>query len=534
MIKTVTPDYVNPELQPFLLQHIEQVVQIGHWRIHVDTGEVVISDSFYAIYGLDRHSVPPGFEPFERFVHPDDLPGLLRDAARMQDGADLICIQYRIVRPDGALRYLKARITRLAVPDGGLYWVGITQDQTEELMLRRQLEERSHQAEQLGKELQERSKFAEMLIDASVDRIMAMDVHFTLTAWNRVNEEYTGLSREKVLGRNFFELFPEVKKSSASLESLNRALQGEMVTAPAQPGIYHTDKYFDVFYIPIKNNEGAVIGLLTLAHDVTASLRSQEELKGLNQSLKQKNVELERINAELASFAYVASHDLKEPLRKIQTFAERLLARDKDRLTEAGQHDLSRVVAAVRRMDSLVDDILAFSRLNTTDWPASRLDLGRVLSQALDDLEGVITRSGAVIEAGPLPVVEANASLLHQLLYQFLGNSLKFHPPGQQPKVGVQAEWTTGHATGHPEAVSEASYLVLTVRDNGIGFEQEYAEKIFQMFQRLHGRTEYGGTGIGLSICKKVAEYYQGFIKAEGNPGEGAVFRCYLQVRKGD
>ncbi|MNC35784.1 Phytochrome-like protein cph1 [compost metagenome] len=208
----------------------------------------------------------------------------------------------------------------------------------------------------------------------------------------------------------------------------------------------------------------------------------------------------------------MASHDLQEPLRKIQTFAERLQTRA-DTLDEQGRDYLTRMSSAATRMQALIRDLLAYSRVATRREPFIRLELDRVLDEVLQDLEGTVESSSAQIEREPLPTIDGDPSQIRQLLQNLLSNAIKFHKPGQLPNIRIYAE---NQPTGE---------WSLCVSDNGVGFDEKYLDRIFNPFQRLHSRQEYPGTGIGLAIVKKIAERHFARLSASSQPGGGALFR---------
>lgn len=221
--------------------------------------------------------------------------------------------------------------------------------------------------------------------------------------------------------------------------------------------------------------------------------------------------ELERSNRELQEFAFVASHDLQEPLRKIQTFAEHLTSRTGG-LDEQSQDYLQRMSAAAGRMQALIRDLLAYSRVNTQRQPFVSLELDQLLDEVLQDLEASLASSGAELQREPLPRLAGDPSQLRQLLQNLLSNAVKFHKPGETPKIRIYAEQQTKEEWS------------LCVSDQGIGFDEKHLQRIFQPFQRLHGRQAYPGTGIGLAIVKKIADRHGARIEAHSQPGAGATF----------
>ncbi|MEE2732221.1 MAG: ATP-binding protein [Pseudomonadota bacterium] len=220
--------------------------------------------------------------------------------------------------------------------------------------------------------------------------------------------------------------------------------------------------------------------------------------------------ELKRSNRELQDFAFVASHDLQEPLRKIRTFGDRLKSRYAEQLGDGADY-IIRMQSAAVRMSNLIDDLLTFSRVTTRAKPFVDVKLEEVLDEVLDNLSVRIEETRALIEREPLPVVKGDASQMKQLLQNILSNALKFIPPGINPHIQIRCEQTQ-------------SRYCLQIMDNGIGFDEQYLEKIFTPFQRLHGKDQYQGTGIGLAICRRIVERHGGEIHARSEPGAGATF----------
>ncbi len=267
-----------------------------------------------------------------------------------------------------------------------------------------------------------------------------------------------------------------------------------------------------------------------LSAELSARLEAQHALKQLNENLERQVAErteaLETSNRELQDFAHVTSHDLQEPLRKIQSFAALLRAEHAAALDEEARFYLERITDASARMSQLISDILAFSRVLHRSAPYQRLDLDGLLATVLGDLQMRLAETGGRVEAEPLPELEADASQMHQLLLNLIGNALKFHRKGEPPVVRVSGRVQPAPAAG------AAPLVEITVRDNGIGFDDRDAERIFAPFRRLHGRAAYEGTGIGLAICRRIAERHGGRISAEGRPGAGAAFTVTLPQRQ--
>lgn len=268
------------------------------------------------------------------------------------------------------------------------------------------------------------------------------------------------------------------------------------------------------------------VKLLCINRDVTA-LRNfeREQERSIN--------ELNRSNRDLEEFAYVASHDLQEPLRKISMFSERLKSKYGDSLDQEGSLFISRILASAANMRTLIENLLDFSRVNRRPTELEDVELQAAIDAACTDLELNIEETGAVIEVnGEFPLVKASSSDMKQLFVNILSNALKFRRQGVVPKVTIEGSRLSGEMRARLQLPAGLDLYCINIADNGIGFEPEYADRIFQIFQRLNGKAEYPGSGIGLAICKKIVEKYNGFIFAEGRPDEGATFSVILPANQ--
>jgi signal transduction histidine kinase len=245
-------------------------------------------------------------------------------------------------------------------------------------------------------------------------------------------------------------------------------------------------------------------------------------------SLEQQNIELAATNKELLAFNYVASHDLQEPLRKIQTFISRLSDNESDTLTENAKEYIERIHSSVERMRILIDDLLQYSRANKTEKVFEKIDLNELLDNAKIDLAQSIEEKNAVIKSDKLPIATVIPFQIQQLFINLIGNSLKYSRENVALKIKISCKIVSAFEEELIQRNTKEKYIKIVFEDNGIGFEQEYAEKIFILFNRLHNRNEYAGTGIGLAICKKIVENHKGFIFAQGKPDKGAIFTIYL------
>jgi PAS domain S-box-containing protein len=272
-----------------------------------------------------------------------------------------------------------------------------------------------------------------------------------------------------------------------------------------------------------RDEKGNILGTVGITRDINEFKMAQEALRASEEKLRESTAQLERSNRELQDFAYVASHDLQEPLRKIVVFGERLKEKAADRLDPETLDYLQRMQKAAARMQNLINDLLTFSRVTTKAQPFAPVDLAETAREVMDDLEGRIEMTKGRVELCDLPVIDAEPLQIRQLLQNLIGNALKFRRPEEPPVVKIQAKFTSGVLPQAPDSAPQ-KLCELTVSDNGIGFEEKYLDRIFNVFQRLHTRNEYEGTGMGLAIARKIVLYHGGTITAKSAPGLGATF----------
>ncbi|UMY66231.1 MULTISPECIES: PAS domain-containing protein [unclassified Flavobacterium] len=286
--------------------------------------------------------------------------------------------------------------------------------------------------------------------------------------------------------------------------------------------------------VPLQNENGQVTQWVGTATDIQDQKDFQQTLEKVVEErtfeLKRANMELEGRNKELSSFAYISSHDLQEPLRKIQTFVSIIIKTDHDNLSEAGRRNFERMQVAANRMKTLINDLLTYSRANNGEKVFEPTHLNTILGEITAELSDAVEAKNARILIDDLPVVNGIPFQLRQLFINLVSNALKFTRPEVPPVIRITSESVNGKDLTHEKADPGRRYVHLAVADNGIGFEPEYATKIFEVFQRLHSRGDYEGTGIGLAICNKIVENHEGILYAESQPGEGATFHIYLPL----
>jgi PAS domain S-box-containing protein len=362
-----------------------------------------------------------------------------------------------------------------------------------------------HVQERTG-ELQKLQRRYELILNSAGEGICGLDLEGRATFVNPAVSRITGFSIGDLIGKSEKEIFGQNGTNGENKNSGERIFH-------RKDGVCVPLEYVRT---PIHENDREV-GAVLVFKDIA-------ERKRVEEAIGQKAAELARSNAELEQFAFVASHDLQEPLRKIQAFGDRLKGKIGGAMAPEAQEYLERMQNASARMRTLINDLLTFSRVIRRTEPFVSVDLAAVTKGVLGDLEVRIEKSGAKIEAGDLPVIEADPMQMHQLLLNLLSNALKFQPAGAQPVVKIKSRTFS--------ALSGEQLCEITVQDNGIGFEEKYLEKMFAVFQRLHGRSEYEGTGVGLAVCRRISDRHHGTISAKSQPGQGATFIVTLPMRQ--
>ena len=282
------------------------------------------------------------------------------------------------------------------------------------------------------------------------------------------------------------------------------------------------------------NEQGEItqwVGTSTDIHDQKEFQKTLETVvEERTNDLRRANHELENMNKELSSFAYISSHDLQEPLRKIHTFGSIIMSNDYENLSESGKRNFSRMQLAADRMTKLIQDLLTYSRSNAAEKTFEETNLSLILKEVASDFADSINDKNGILSIGPMPTLNVIPFQIRQLFNNLISNALKFSKEDVPPSITILSETVTGSLIDNPNAQADKNYLHVSVADNGIGFSPQYASRIFEVFQRLHGKTEYEGTGIGLAICMKIAENHKAILNASSQPGEGAVFNIYFPI----
>ena len=448
---------------------------------------------------------------FQR-IHPDDVE-LVMEALRQSEQEGKGRLSYRFLHKNGQYRWLADYLTVIKDESGKpLYRGGITRDIT----AHKEAEAELHAREEKLRESEERFR---ALANNIPQMAWMADENGKIFWYNQRWFDYTGADLIEVAGWGWTALLHPEHKDEVVEKITQSFSSGEawedMFTIRARDGQFH---WFLSRAVPIRDENGTVIRWFGTHTDVTRQREAEDTIKGYMRELEQSNRDLEQ-------FAFFASHDLQEPLRKIRFFGDSLVNRLQGRLGEEEQDFFERMLNAGKRLQVMIDDLLTLSRVNTRAQPFEEVDLNLRVEEALSDLEGAIQRTKAQVTADPLPSIEGDPTQIRMLLENLIANAIKFHKPDQPPVVRVWGNLV-------PAKGRKGPWLELSVEDNGIGFDMKYEGRILEPFQRLHGRSEYEGTGIGLAICKRITERHHGSIHAESELGKGAVFTVTLPLKQ--
>jgi PAS domain S-box-containing protein len=376
---------------------------------------------------------------------------------------------------------------------------------------------------QLGQRLRDHQFYTRSLFEANIDALMTTDPSGIITDINKPMEALTGCTRDELIGAPFKNYFTDPDRAEAGIKLVlskkkvtNYELTARDRDAKETVVSYNATTFYD--------RDRRLQGVFAAARDITDRKRVDEKLKVYSDKL-------ERSNRELQDFAQVASHDLQEPLRKILSFGDRLKTKASESLDADSQDYLQRMCNAAARMQTLINDLMAFSRVEIKGQAFVPTDLGVIAREVSADLETRIEQAGGRVEIEELPTIDADPMQMRQLLQNLIGNSLKYFRPGVPPIVRIYCQKPEARRR---ESVDDSAparqFYEILVTDNGIGFDEKYLDRIFTVFQRLHKKGEYEGTGIGLAICRKIVDRHNGTITARSTPGQGSTFVVTLPV----
>jgi len=438
-----------------------------------------LNQAFEDVLGYPREELIGA--SYRQLVHEEDRRQIEDAITAMIAGNNITALPVRAIAKDNTEHWLELSAT-------------LSSDELIYVAARDTTEVRRTQAQ-----LQRFADRQSTIFESITDAFFTLDCEWRFTYVNQRSEELLRQSRDQLLGHTIWEMFPDAVGTEFEDQYRYAVETRESVC-------------FEAYYEPLDN--WLELSIYPSEEGLAVYYRSIKERRLAQQKLEQTMAELERSNRELQDFAFVASHDLQEPLRKIQAFSDRLLTRS-DRFNEQEQDYLQRMQSAAGRMQSLIQDLLTYSRVTTRAKPLTVCDTNRILGEVLQDMETVIARENAVIDISPLPTITGDATQIRQVLQNLLSNAIKFHKPDQNPQVLIRAE--NSAYTG----------WTLVVSDNGVGFDERYAEKLFHPFQRLHQQA-FAGTGIGMAIVKKILDRHGATVTVESVIDQGTTFRIHF------
>jgi len=506
-----------------LHKQAQALTHIGNWSWSLPDDLVEWSDEMYRIFGLEPQSETMTLGRALNLIHPEDRPGRYEALHHAIATTHTDDYRMRVLRPNGGVRYVEGKTEVLADDNGKPYKiVGTCQDITRQHLLNEQLRENEEASSQL--------------INNAPEGIVVIDEESHILLWNPKAEVIFGWNEEEIRGMTLMDTIIPSDFRQAHAQGIDR-LQSTGIGPLLNQTIEVTalKKDGSSFYISLTISRSVRAGkpiYIAFIRDITHEKATELKLVEQQIQLAQKNRELEHNNQELMAFNYIASHDLQEPVRKIQIFSNLILENGGVQLPVAVKDYLGRISSAAAHMHGLIDALIAFSRASSLEGTFEQTDLNAILSEVEAQLKDRVAELGAVIIISKVPVLRGIPFQLQQLFENLISNSLKYRHQGVIPHIQISSELVPGSQLEGKEVDIELDYYRISVTDNGIGFEQRYAEKVFELFQRLHNRKEYTGTGIGLAICKKIVQNHGGFISARSRVGEGTTFDIFLPVTR--
>lgn len=471
-----------------------------------------------------------------QIVHPEDREANIRKWLHsVNTGEEFIC-EHRFKMQNGEYRWQLSR----AIPQKDNYgniqmWVGTSTDIQEQKMftqeLEKQVQERINELALLNEELvNSEERYHLMVSEVQEYSIIFINHEGLVQNWNKGAEKIKGYVAEEIIGQHFSVFYTDYDKKNQLPNTLLK--QAELSGKAMQEGM-RVRKDGSVFWAnvvitAIYSKDGHVVGFSKVTHDLTEKKLADDKLRMNAEQLFQKNRELEKMNKELKSFAYISSHDLQEPLRKIQIFAARIVEKEWESLSERGKDYFTRMQQSANRMQTLIQDLLTYSLTNVTDRVFVMKDINDIVDEVRQELAEKIAENHVRLEVQDLCEVNMIPFQFVQLMHNLIGNAIKFARKDITPVINISCRTETGIETGMENLIPSKKYCHIIVADNGIGFDDKYKARIFEVFQRLHERQEYTGTGIGLAIVKKIVENHNGAITATGALNQGAKFDIYI------
>ncbi len=463
-------------------------------------------------------------EAWKIMTHPEDAEPVMSGWRKASERGESFGYEVRLMNKVGEYRWhyavgkpIKNESGQVLKYIGAVTDVHIQKEFSEKL--EKEVQERTTELKAKNADLENTQSFLQQLIDSSIEFIVVLDNNLNFLTVNKRSEEMLGFSRWELQGKYLFDINPR-EENTEQHASILRALKGETIHLDKRPTVASADRYVDTYYIPLRGpNE--IKGVIIMAREVTDIVNSEKKLKQINQ-------ELHRSNEDLQQFAHVASHDLKEPVRKIKTYLNRLDGEFGDLLPVKGKEFINKINSASTRISSMIDGVLLYASVDALDGEVQSVSLKNIIDEILDDSELVMEQKKATVFYKELPELLGIPLLLYQLFYNLINNALKFSKVGIPSMIKIRAKAVTKYQVEQIGLPPGRLYTEVLIEDNGIGFQQASAEEIFITFRRLNSKDKFEGTGLGLSLCKKIVERHGGIISAKSETGNGATFSMIL------
>jgi len=477
----------------YRLNEAQRLSLIGSWEWDIPQNKITWTDELFRLYGEDPKKFESTFENYLNFIHPEDrdrVTGIILGASKSHQPFDFF---HRIIRKDGHIRIHHSRGEVFADASGNaVLMTGTAQDVTQ------------------IKEAENKNHTLAAIVESSGDAIISKTLTSHITSWNKKAEEIFGYKAAEVIGKHISILFP-VDRLAEEEQIIANIKKGKSIINYETVRKRKDGSEFDVAVTisPILDEEKNILGVSKIARDITERKNAEERLQRYTQELEYKNNETQQ-------FTYIASHDLQEPLRTITNYINLFSEDYKGKFDGNADIYIKFIHNAATRMQILVRDLLEYTRIEN-DNALEDVDCNSLVKEVIENIKLTVIETNAYIKLDNLPIIKGYRTRLVSLFQNLLSNSIKFRKKDIAPIIEIKAE-------------EKAAHWLFSISDNGIGIEKDYYEKIFKLFQRLHPRNEYEGTGIGLAHCKKIVELSGGKIWVESKAGEGTTF--YISLPK--
>ncbi|MEB8328893.1 PAS domain S-box protein [Flavobacteriaceae bacterium KMM 6897] len=507
-----------------------EAAEMATFELDLNERNIIYSSRLAEILGHDKTAILT-HEDMRDQIHPDDIDSIVMEAFAKAFKTGIYHYEARLVTPANEIKWIRTQ-GKIYYDDEGepFKLIGVIRDITDDKINQQSL-------------FESEQKFR-LLADSMPQQIWISDPEGTINYFNQAVFEYTGLNLDEILEKGWLDLVHPDDRDK------NLRLWTESVKTGKDFLLEHRYRRHDGSYhwilskaIPQRDEGGKIQRWVGASTDIQEqkmfSNKLENEVKERTRMLKESNDkledsidELQKMNVELQSFAYVSSHDLQEPLRKIQTFISRILEKENDSLSDLGKNYFGRIEESANRMQNLIKDLLAYSRTNTSGKEFKTVNLSDIIEEAQIDLKEKLAEKSGQIVIGDMCEVSIIPFQFVQLMSNLISNSIKFSISGVPPIIKITSTEVKGEEFENLDLLPNKKYYHITFSDNGIGFASQYKDKIFEVFQRLHGKNDYEGTGIGLAIVKKIVLNHNGVIKANGKPKKGVIFDIFIPVEQ--